>query len=149
MHTLRSISTTGLEKTFNTTYPQWYFSIESSYLKENMAHPIICRCGFCQECFKEGRPHSQDPFLAYGSNNKDYVYRRALGNGIRGFVPTIYKALNILGQNVIINYACSFCDCVMWDDGQGWRYEIKWKRGLLHLEDWNALVTFKDDSYRI
>ena len=111
-----------------------------------MPHTIITRVGWCDQCFKENRPHSQDSFLVYGSYRNDYHLKIAQGNGVRGFVPTIYKLVKVIGTNCIIDYACSFCDANIWQGQDAWNYSVTWKRMMMDVNNWNSLCLYKNDN---
>lgn len=115
-----------------------------------MENTIICRTGWCSICHKENRPHSQDLYLAYGSSHKDFDIRYALGNGTRGFTPHLYKLIKPIGENVVIEKACSFCDVDIWEAEGIWNYKVYYKRSMMFLKDWNSLVLYRrDHDYEI
>lgn len=112
---------------------------------------IITRHGWCEECYKQHRPHSEDLYLAFGTTSNDWIIKWAQGNGLRGFVPVNYRIHKAIGQTIIFDYACSFCDIEEVKTPGGVDLFVLWhKRSNMSITDWNAMVVYKrDPSYLI
>ncbi len=111
----------------------------------------ITRHSFCETCFKNGRPHSQEPYLAYGSTRNDYLLKFSQGNGTVGFTPTIFRIFKVFqSTHVIYDYACGICATnIIVYEGGCFEYKIVWKREMISIKEWNALCLYKDVDYWI
>lgn len=114
-----------------------------------MGKTIITRIGWCQNCFKEHRPHIENEFLAHGSNG--YKVKEAKRNGLWGFVPTNYVLDRQIGGNVIVYKSCAMYGCGVirtWVKNY-WEYSVdesSWARQVYTLSQWNGLVLWKHDN---
>jgi len=113
---------------------------------------IICRTGWCDICAKENRPHTGQLFLTIGSTGIYHVKKAERIAPRYGFTPHLYQLVKSLGDNVVFNHVCGM-ECsvnIDWDStNYKWLADVKesyWKRGIMELKDWNALVMYKRDE---
>ena len=108
---------------------------------------LITRVAFCENCFKEHNPHTNQLFLVYGSSCNDFYIRQAKSNGTTGFTPHILKLIKVIGENVVYEKACGICDIDFYEIQNGdYAFQVlNWTRGMLTLQEWNAWVKYKHD----
>lgn len=117
--------------------------------------PTITRIGYCAACEKAGRPKTKDAFLAIGSTSNELIALRAIRNGKRGFVPTLYLLSAEVDGKYYFHSLCCMCGCGSYSTiEEGKKYlvldETKWTpRKEITLNNWNALVLFKDTGLEI
>lgn len=118
-----------------------------------MEQTIITRVKFCNQCFKEGRPKSNESYVIYGGHSKTYQYRKSFYFGVRGFSPHIYLLSKVIGEVVKYYYSCSICNTLQIQTGKkGVRFIIPddtFKEETMNIKDWNALVLHPDFGYKI
>lgn len=110
---------------------------------------IICRVGFCSQCYKAQRPRTDNFFVVHGTTGWHVMLAQHLGNP--GFVPTLYRLVKVIGENVVYEKLCSMHDCgtdvYYHSTSQEYRFDLgEWERGMMTLETWNALVQYKHDT---
>lgn len=117
---------------------------------------IICRVGYCSECEKNNRPHTGQLFKTVGSHGA-HIYEADRIARWYGFTPHIYVLHKFIyktegGGDVVFDCICAMYGCGIRrypnNQDQCWEYteeSNKWKRGIMELKDWNALVSFKKD----
>ena len=116
---------------------------------------IICRTAFCPTCFKEARPRKDDLCLLYGRTQRAFkVHEVQERSKTKGFTPFIYKIDEVIGGNVTGWRTCSMLGCgtgKRLEDGTSFLYLKKdsWERFIYTINDWNALIRFKDLDYHI
>jgi hypothetical protein len=115
---------------------------------------MITRVGFCPKCFKEARPKTGDFYITFGATSKTYKAMRALNNGRKGFVPTIYQFQRLEGKTIYYSKICCMVGCGAYlakQDKQTFVYlnDDLCIDGYMDIDDWNALVTFKDTGLKI
>jgi hypothetical protein len=121
----------------------------------------ISRVGFCEKCFKRGSPHNGEYYCVVGDKN---IYVKIAKNAKifnQGFVPHFYLLLKVIGQNVVYKRSCSIHNCgghvtiTEGVDENGQQVEVctwtfdEFQRGIMTIEQWNALITYKDKSYHL
>ncbi len=115
---------------------------------------IITRVGFCPKCFKEARPKTGQEFIVFGATSQAFIGERALRNGKRGFTPHIYEFERLIGKTVYYLKTCCMCGCgacIVKDEERKLIYldEEKTEEFYIPLNDWNALVQYKDETFKI
>lgn len=115
---------------------------------------MITRVGFCPKCFKEARPKVGNFYIVFGATSKSYVGMRALNNGRKGFVPTIYELQRLEGKTIYYSKICCMVDCGAYlsnQDGHTFVYlnDDLWVDEYTTIENWNALCKFKDTGLKI
>ncbi len=113
---------------------------------------IICRTGFCLDCARANRPLYGQLFLVLGSHGY-HVYEVEYTHRFKGFVPMFYKLIKPIGQNIIYERLCCMGKCaitLVWNTTtkkMDFGFDnTKWKRGIMTLESWNALVQYRRDN---
>ena len=116
---------------------------------------IICRTGWCELCAKENRPHTGQRFLTIGAKGHYHVYHVDHVPRRYGFTPHFYRLHKVIvgGKDVIYETCCCMEDCGVYLDDNAQTHKIdfmiikdQWRRGIMLLTDWNALVSrFKQD----
>jgi hypothetical protein len=108
---------------------------------------IICRTGWCDICAKENRPHTGQRFITIGSKGRYHVYHVDHVPKRYGFTPHLYRLNKSIGNDVVYDMLCCMEDCGVYLDDNASTGKIdfcllpdKWRRGLMLLIDWNALV---------
>lgn len=110
---------------------------------------IITRVGWCSKCYKAQRPRTDNFFVTMGTTGWHVMLAKHIGN--IGFVPTLYKLIKTVGQNVIFEQLCSMHECgvevyyVPSTDKYNFRLG-EWKRGMMELKTWNSLQQYKHDT---
>lgn len=110
----------------------------------------ICRVGWCEKCLKEKRPHTGQRFLTLGSHGYHIYYVEHIPR-LYGFTPHLYRLKKVIGQNVTFEYICCMENCGFEFEKnpsgiiEFFAIEEEFKRGILELHQWNALVKFKRD----
>lgn len=110
----------------------------------------ITRIGFCKKCQEAERPRYDNFFVASGS--KGWHVYRSKHIGKPGFVPTLYRPIKILGENVVYEKQCAMHDCSVDIIYSGGLYHFKlgqWERGIMDKKSWDALIALKDTGYEI
>lgn len=118
---------------------------------------IITRTGFCASCAKEDRPLVGTVCLIFGSKSNLYkAYHVGRRTQYKGFVPFVYTLEKVIGENVVGHRCCSVYGCGV---TRNWNREFHcfiyetlpdhYERFIYPLENWNALISFKDFSYYI
>lgn len=119
-----------------------------------MTVDLVSRVAFCQACFDRNEPNKNTFFVLYGSDKQDFQFQYSFYKGIRGFTPHFFCKNKIEENQVLFESIC----CV---DGCGVKIEFvdnkpkfamypeKVKQGKMRIVDWNALIRFKDPTYRI
>ena len=112
----------------------------------------ITRVGWCSACYKAGRPHYDNFFVAWGSHGWHVMLAKRMGRA--GFTPHIYRLIKVIGENVIYESICAMHDCgvevfhVPAKNSYNFRLG-EWERGMMELKQWNNLVLLKDTGYEV
>lgn len=115
---------------------------------------LITRVGYCPTCNKAGRPKTGEMFVVFGATSNSYKGEIAQRNGRRGYTPHIYEFNRMVGDIVYFNKICCMCGCGSYlATYQGKNY-IYLKDGIEEecyttLANWNALVLYKDETFKI
>lgn len=114
----------------------------------------ITRVGFCPSCYEKGWPKTNQAFLiANGSD--ELKSKRAIRNGKRGFVPTMYLLSPEVNGKYYFHTLCSMEGCgtyISEEDGRKFLCldETRWTpRKEITLNNWNSLVRFTDTGFEI
>lgn len=112
-------------------------------------HTIITRVGFCERCSRNSNPRSGLFYVVHGDTGWHVYKSTSLGK--IGFVPTNYKLIKVIGQNVVYEKLCSIHNCgvyVYYDNiKQNYQFDqLNWQRGMLSITTWNALQQYKHDK---
>lgn len=123
---------------------------------------IITRIGFCPVCAELERMKAYgkldqeefgDQFLVYGSTG--WHFREAKRNSpYWGFTPHIYQG-KTFENNVIVKINCAVygCGSIIGKGADGKHYLVidpkKTIRSIFTIQQWNALVLYKDWQYRV
>lgn len=109
---------------------------------------IITRTSWCKKCYDAQRPRTGNFFVVKGKN---WHILKASHIGNTGFVPTLYKLVKVVGDNIQYEKMCGMSGCnlsvfhIPTTDSYG--FELgKWERGTMTIESWNSLCKFKKDS---
>lgn len=111
---------------------------------------VISRVGYCDKCAKAERPRHDSFFVVCGSHGW-HVYR-SKGIGKPGYVPTLYRLIKAIGENIVYEKQCSMHDCSVEIEYRSGMYHFtlgKWERGMMTRESWNALCNLKDTGYEV
>lgn len=109
---------------------------------------ILTRVGFCPDCCRADRPRTDNFFVAMGSTGWHVMVAKRIGKP--GYVPTLYRLIKALGENVIYEKLCGMHDCgveVFYNSTTD-RYNFhlgKWERGVMTTKNWNSLQAYKHD----
>ena len=114
---------------------------------------VIARVGFCEQCFINQHPRTGIFFVVAGK--KGWHIYKAQAMGKIGYVPTNYRLIKSIGENIVYEKICGIHGCgvnVYFDNSQQmYRFDfLNWQRGIMDNKSWNALVTYKrDEDYLI
>ena len=119
-----------------------------------METTIICRLGWCESCFKEKRPRTNQKLLLFGATSNAFVASRAVHNGRAGFIPHLYQLRKVIEQKVFYQRVCCICGFYEEEQPDGKTFlvldETQWSGWIkTSLSNWNKLVTFKDTGFEI
>ncbi len=108
---------------------------------------IITRTSWCPHCNKAQRPRTGNFFVVKG---KDWHILKASHIGNTGFVPTLYKLVKVVGDNIQYEKMCAMNNCgveVFHVPSTGlYDYRLgEWERGTMTIEAWNAMCKYKKD----
>lgn len=117
---------------------------------------VVCRTGYCQHCYDSIRPKMKDIVLLYGTKSNRYkVYYVQRPPHNRGYVPFNYVYEKTIANRDVVGWRfCSIYGCgVKWaKENDVWKYvpdHQRYERFMISLEDWKALIYFKDFDYFI
>lgn len=117
-----------------------------------LSNTTICRVGYCELCAKEGRPHTGNQYLVIGATGYYHVYEAKRIAQRYGYCPHLYRIVKIINDDVIVDMCCSMYECGVYRKpnavDQCWDYmpiKDQWRRTIISLPDWNALVSYKHD----
>lgn len=115
---------------------------------------LISRVGFCENCFNEGSPKTNQTFLVNGSTHGELKALLALHNGRKGFTPHFYMLRKVVDNKVFYQKLCGVCGTYNEEAEDGKKYlcidETKWSNWIrTSLKNWNALVLFKNTGFEI
>jgi len=116
---------------------------------------IICRTGWCSQCFEAHRPQKGNYFLVYGQYRGGYYAREAMRSGISGYVPCLFMLDQVTKDGIcVVSTVCCIHGC-----GIEYRHSKtdhkmvygvipdRWKTIYLPIADWNGLVMYKRDPF--
>ena len=115
----------------------------------------ISRTAFCHRCANAHRPEYWDLYLVCGGSSGDYLVNQCESNVSGrhiGFTPHIFRLERKRKDYVFITKTCGMhgCDVSIWKDDEGFGFRIEHQeKESMSIEDWNALVDFKDETYFI
>ena len=115
----------------------------------------ITRIGYCEKCAKEHRPKTGESFLAFGSSSQTWKPLMAKRNAIRGLTPHNYLMTAHNDEEVAFHKMCCVCGSYEeYNEEAKILYVVLNERAwseveVIRLEDWNALVLFKDTGLEI
>lgn len=113
---------------------------------------MITRVGYCEKCFKEAKPKSGQMFIAFGDCSQSLKGIRAVRNGRRGYTPNIYEFQRLMDKTVYYSKICCMCGCGAYkskDEKFIYLDDEKTEECYTTLDNWNALVLFKDTGLKI
>lgn len=115
---------------------------------------MITRVGFCPKCFKETRPKTGNQFIAFGGKSNTFKGMTALHSGRKGFTPHIYEFQRLEGKTIYYSKICCMVGCGAYLAEQKDKKFIYLNDdlcidGYMDIDDWNALVKFKDTGLKI
>lgn len=115
---------------------------------------MITRVGFCPKCFKEARPKVGNFYIVFGTTHQTYVGMKALNNGRKGFTPHIYQFDRLEGKTVYYSKICCMVDCGAYlakqkDKTFVYLNDDLWEDEYTPINNWNALVLYKDQTFKI
>lgn len=116
---------------------------------------IITRVGFCEKCFLEKHPKTNQKFLVMGTTCGALKAQLALHNGRTGFTPHLYWLKKVTDNKVFYQRICAMEGCGVYsmeEDNKNWLVidESKWSSWrATSLNNWNSLVLFKDTGFEI
>lgn len=93
-------------------------------------------------------------FIVFGASSNSYKGVRATRNGMKGFVPFIYEFDRLMGDTVYYLKTCCMCGCGAYlakNDGKTFIYldDEKTEECYTTLKNWNSLVLYKDETFKI
>lgn len=93
-------------------------------------------------------------FIVFGASSNSYKGERAERNGKKGFVPHIYEFIRMVGDTVYYQKTCCMCDCGAYlakYEGKQYIYlnDEKMEECYTTLKNWNSLVMYKDETFKI
>jgi hypothetical protein len=113
---------------------------------------LISRVGFCEECFRKQQPREGTYYCVVGDKNFYVLISNHISSARLGFTPHFYNLVKVIGQNVIYEKSCGIHNCgghvTMKDDKATWTFDKK-ERCVVTIEQWNAMVRYKDESYHL
>lgn len=115
---------------------------------------MITRVGFCEKCFKEGRPNSNELFIVFGGSSNSFKGIRTYKGGKKGFTPHIYQFDRTEGNVLYYSRICCMVGCGAYTVKRKGKVFIYLNEDLCEYEyttisNWNALVLFKDTGLKI
>lgn len=118
---------------------------------------MITRLGYCEKCAKKHMPKKGQTFIAYGRSTDGYKYKKATKNGVVGLTPHLYETTTIRNDKRKVRFRriCCMEGCGSFKEerfGKILLYidELKWSKTMeMEIDNWNALLNFKDTGYRI
>ena len=117
---------------------------------------VISRAFFCPKCYELNRPFEESLFVTFGTTSGVFHVYKGKYRGIRGFSPHVIMFDGVQTEThkeILVMCGIVGCGCKLYES-QNTEYpydvEIKHVRkfDMLHA-DFEALMNFKDDSYKI
>ncbi|HEY5587424.1 MAG TPA: hypothetical protein VIK86_00550 [Candidatus Paceibacterota bacterium] len=116
---------------------------------------VITRLGYCEKCFKEGRPKIGQNFIVFGKTANTFKGLISEKSNRRGCVPHVYKLKFITRKNVVYyKRICCMDNCgasVGIENNKKFIYfnETQWVHEATSLSNWKELVKFRDEAFVI
>ena len=113
---------------------------------------ILTRVAFCERCYKNEMPKTGHRFLTIGSK-KRFSIHTANQNGKRGFTPHIIELIKVEKKMVTYAHYCAMENCgyLIYEQKDSKLYFeiIHVASSTISIADWNSLVQYRDETYRL